>query len=65
MLASFTVTAADVGVDGLAIDVTNYINQERGGDGFASFAIVQPDGGNTLVSFQSRKSGQGPMTEAR
>lgn len=64
VLTSFTVTAADVGRE-IAIDVTSYINQERGGDGFASFAIVQPNGGNALVRFHSRESTQGPLLEAR
>ncbi|MEX2381944.1 MAG: DNRLRE domain-containing protein [Opitutales bacterium] len=60
-LATFTITAADVGNE-IAIDVTDYVNAQRS-DGVAGFALVQPDGSNALVKFHSREGAAPPKIE--
>ncbi|MEX2606782.1 MAG: DNRLRE domain-containing protein [Kiritimatiellia bacterium] len=61
-LAEFTVTAADLDTE-IAIDVTSYVNAQRTGDGTAGFALVQPDGGNALVTFHAREGSAAPKLE--
>ena len=55
-----TINADTVGLE-YSVDVTSYVNQEQGGDGIASFAIVQPNGVGKYVAFGSRENeGNGP-----
>lgn len=64
LLQSFTVTSALVGSE-IAIDVTDYVNSERSGDGKVSFVLTQPNGGQALVGFGSRESAIPPLLEIR
>ncbi|MGF1530980.1 MAG: DNRLRE domain-containing protein [Puniceicoccaceae bacterium] len=61
-LASFTITAADVGKE-IAIDVTDYVNAQRSQGNFASFALVQPNGADALIKFHSREGSAPPRLE--
>jgi hypothetical protein len=62
VLQTFHISSADVGTE-IAIDVTSFVNQERTADGIASFSLMQPDGGNALVSFHSSESSNPPRLE--
>ena len=62
LIQSFEVQDAYVGSD-IVIDVTDYVNGQRTGDGTAGFVLVQPSSANAIVSFGSRESSTPPVLE--
>ena len=62
LISSFNVTDSDIGTT-IGIDVTAYVIEQSGGDGLASFVLIQPSTANANVVFNSREGTNPPTLE--